>query len=38
MRAIRRYIYDISVKCRKGPVSIEGRDLIKYAAELLDSE
>jgi len=37
-KAIRRYISDISTKCRKDPLSIKGRDLIKYAAELLDSD
>jgi hypothetical protein len=36
--AIHRYISDITAKCRKDPLSIRGRDLIKYAAELLDSE
>jgi len=36
--AIGRYISDISAKCRKDPLSIKGRDLIKYGAELLDSE
>ena len=36
--AIDRYISDISVKCRKDPLSIKGMDLIKYDVVLLDSE
>ncbi|CAL5004466.1 unnamed protein product [Urochloa decumbens] len=36
--AIIKYLYHVSVKCRKDPLSIRGMDLIKYAVELLDSE
>jgi hypothetical protein len=35
---IHRYLYHISAKCRKDPLSVKGTDMIKYAAELLDSE
>jgi len=37
-QAIERYLRHISSKCRKDPLSIKGTDLIKYAAEFLDSE
>jgi hypothetical protein len=36
--AIHRYLDHISAKCRKDPLSVTGMDMIKYAAELLDSE
>lgn len=37
-KAIDKYLSHISNKCRKDPLSIQGMDLSKYAAELLDSE
>ncbi|CAD6246440.1 unnamed protein product [Miscanthus lutarioriparius] len=36
--AIHRYLYHISAKCRKDPLSIKGTNMIKYTAELVDSE
>jgi hypothetical protein len=36
--AIHMYLYHISAKCRKDPLSIMGTNMIKYTAELVDSE
>jgi hypothetical protein len=36
--AIHRFLYQISAKCKKDLLSIMGTNMIKYSAELVDSE